>query len=160
MYFWQVHGALMNRKTNTGCSNKFCLKTLYHNSFSIDVVDRLTSAMWTWILKCIWTLFFRSSKCSMLSVMKAIEPARGGEEKALCPTLFHSPNPTPFQRAFANDEYVLLQLWPMWNKLESFCDIYSTAIHYQLAYHMVNYFSEHAPPNEKNRTLPQHFVMW
>ena len=46
----------------------------------------------------------------MLSVMKAIEPARGGEEKALCPTLFHSPNPTPFQRAFANDEYVLLQL--------------------------------------------------
>ena len=50
------------------------------------------------------------NKCAMASIMDSLEPERIHQGSPLCPKLFHSPNPRPFKRLFANDVYVVLKV--------------------------------------------------
>ena len=50
------------------------------------------------------------NKCAMASIMDSLEPERIQQGSPLCPKLFHSPNPRPFKRLFANDVYVVLKV--------------------------------------------------
>ena len=61
--------------------------------------------------RAMYSFRFRGpNKCAMASIMDSLEPERIQQGSPLCPKLFHSPNPRPFKRLFANDVYVVLKV--------------------------------------------------